>query len=343
LEKKYKDAAILIADQKRQGHWMVQEPAQVIEYRGPRQPPKMRGAESRTEVSRRRHRGIHIKEITDMDTNAAGYTEGQSVCRHPTNARDVGLAFTSVPITRHDAMFPPTDYPCRSFYQALDRYYGLSNWSRGNVGIEKLYSSKKHFVQQWTEYRLCFGPPVSFLEAVVVDSHEVCALEHLMSIMHNWHFGNGKLRYLDYFHDFVQCLEEMPTGIGCRRYFLRLLHRMGVYADSRCCNWKNTPQVHARCCGVYSKANGRHTSWCAFFPNEEINVDQLEEVTEYRRRMRVLVIEAKNVQENAEHTAEKRLDYSAARVALRTTGSVGLERRSWSYDANILAAAPYGR
>jgi len=209
-------------------------------------------------------------------------------------------------------MFPPTDYPCRSFYEALDRYYGLSDLSRSSVGIEKLYSSKKQFVQQWTEYRLCFGPPVSFLEAVVVDSHEVCALEHVMSIMHNWRFGHGQLKHLGYLHDFVQCLEEMPTGIGCRRYFLRLLHRMGVYADSRCFNWQNIHQVHARCCGVYSKATGRHTSWCAFFANEEITVEQLEEVTEYRRKMRGLVIEAKNVQENAEITAKQRLDYSDA-------------------------------
>jgi len=60
------------------------------------------------------------------------------------------------------------------------------------------------------------------------------------------------------------------------------------------------------------ESTSRHTAWCAFFHDEEVTVEQLEEVTEYRRKMRHLVIEAKIVQENAEITTKQRLDYSDA-------------------------------
>jgi len=314
LDKKFKDVTDMICDLKFEGHWRVRGPQQVVHYRGPSQTPKMRSALSRSEVAKRRGKGIHIKEVSGVDTNAAGYDEGQCVRRHPANVRDVGLAYTTVPELRFSAMFPPTDYPCKSFYDALDGYYGPSpsDGSQPCTSIGKLFATKRQFLQQWTEYRLCFGPPVSFLEAVIVDSHEVCALEHVLDIMHNWRFGQGRLKNLGYLHDFVQCLEDMPTGIGCRRYLLRLLHRMGAYADSRCCNWQKVHQVHARCCGVYLESTSRHTSWCAFFYDKEVTVEQLEEVTEYRRKMRPLVIDAKILQENAEITYKQRLDYSDA-------------------------------
>ena len=107
-------------------------------------------------------------------------------------------------------------------------------------------------------------------------------------------------------------MEEMPTGIGCRRYFLRLCHRMGIFADQRTCNWKSTAQVHSRCCGVYSVAEARHTQWCAFHPYEELTPEHFAEAMDYRRKMRTLAIEAKIKQESDEHIAQVRYDYKDA-------------------------------
>ena len=166
-------------------------------------------------------------EVALKDTNSHGFARYQCLQNHPKNASDCGYAWTSKPVKRNDLMFPVTGAPCSSFRLAVDQYFD----QRDEHMVAPINSGKEAFLNLWQEYRMTMGPAVSYLEAAVCCSTEVHFLEVLANILQNWHYGTGTLKTLCKFHDYVSCIEEMPTGICCRRYMCRLCHRCGIFED----------------------------------------------------------------------------------------------------------------